>query len=181
MNILRASNGNTSSAGAFWLMAAIRIKDRSGPGMTTVSTGGAAGVPASAEAVSGDLDEEAARTVLRKEKTGTHKRTAAQMANVRSGNFIVGYLLGTFEPRDRYNKVCNGLNPRGTSAVVEQGLQIQHSQNLAMLILFTGPYFRLTVSEHSNQEDISAFIICLNESTVLPCREDLLENLLKKK
>jgi hypothetical protein len=37
MNTLRASSGRTSSREAFWLIAAIRRKERSGPGIVTVA------------------------------------------------------------------------------------------------------------------------------------------------
>src|SRR5438876_971436 len=44
MKTLRDSNGNTSSGVTFWLMAAMRMKDRRGPGMATVSKAGAPAV-----------------------------------------------------------------------------------------------------------------------------------------
>ena len=49
MKTFRASNGNTSVGETFWLIAAMRIKDRSGPGMVTVATSEDAGVPAPAD------------------------------------------------------------------------------------------------------------------------------------
>jgi len=49
MKILRDSNGRTSSGVTFWLMAAMRMKDRSGPGIITVSVASAGGVADLAE------------------------------------------------------------------------------------------------------------------------------------
>jgi hypothetical protein len=61
MKTLRASNGSTSSGATFWLMAAMRMKDRSGPGMAAVSTAGEGGL---AEPMLGWSDREAALTAL---------------------------------------------------------------------------------------------------------------------
>jgi hypothetical protein len=44
MKTLRANNGSTSSGATFWLMAAMRMKERSGPGMLAVSTAGEEGL-----------------------------------------------------------------------------------------------------------------------------------------
>ena len=83
-----------SSGGTFWLMAAIRMKERRGPGMVMVSTGvGGAGrvwsVPGGFGAGIG-LPEKAGEAAHRP------KIAAARVANVRRGNFIGGYLLRTF-------------------------------------------------------------------------------------
>jgi hypothetical protein len=62
-------------------MAAMRMKERKGPGMETVSTGGEAGVGiASADA---------------KELVGRHRKAAKKKANVRRRHFIIGYLWRT--------------------------------------------------------------------------------------
>jgi hypothetical protein len=83
------------------------MKDRRGPGITMVSTGGGAGAgdagaPAAEDSASGRWDNGAAWTALpeeREEQTQRHTETAAKMADVRRGNFIIGYPLRTFELR----------------------------------------------------------------------------------
>ena len=49
-----ASNGSTSSVGIFWLIPAMRRKDRSGPGMTTPSAARDTDFPAGAVLVTRD-------------------------------------------------------------------------------------------------------------------------------
>ena len=78
MKMLRARRGKTSSEETFWLMAAMRMKDRKGPGMATVSAEDAAGdaVGVAAQAEKG---------------AHTQKRAAKEKANVRIRHFIIGY------------------------------------------------------------------------------------------
>jgi hypothetical protein len=105
MKTLRASKGNTSSGVTFWLMAAMRMKDRSGPGIMTVSIAAAeGGVPFADLGWSfgwsfGWSGEEAALTPLpenAEEHTHSPTKVAVKMANVRRGRFIIGYLSETF-------------------------------------------------------------------------------------
>jgi hypothetical protein len=152
MKTLRASKGNTSSGATFWLMAAMRMKDRIGPGIVAVSVeGGGADVGEPASSASG-LDPRTAATDETGETTYRPKTATAKIANVRRGRFIGGYLLRTFEPRDNpygYGKSRLCVELAGVKlTVVEQGLQIQHGHNLShAFLLFTGSYFRRTISE----------------------------------
>jgi len=63
-------------------MAAMRMKERSGPGMPTVSTAGEGGL------AFGWSDGEAPE-----EQADRQKKAEKKMANVRRGHFIVGYLF----------------------------------------------------------------------------------------
>jgi hypothetical protein len=58
--------------------------------MVTISTGGGGGMPEPGDSASGRFDREAAEQGEQKLK---HKKAAAKMATVRSGHFIIGYLL----------------------------------------------------------------------------------------
>jgi len=66
------------------------MKERSGPGMATVST---VGSPALAEPVFRWSDGEAPATALAEEQTHRQKRVDTKRANVRRGHFIIGYLF----------------------------------------------------------------------------------------
>jgi hypothetical protein len=89
MKTLRASNGSTSSGATFWLMAAMRMKDRRGPGMATVSTAGEGGL---AEPMPGWSDALTALPELAEEQRHRPKKAERKMA-VRRGHFIMGYLF----------------------------------------------------------------------------------------
>jgi hypothetical protein len=69
----------------------MRINDRSGPGIETVSTGDAAALAPVGEAARAAFAEEKTE-----ELTQRLKETTAQMAEVRRGSFIIGYPLRTF-------------------------------------------------------------------------------------
>jgi hypothetical protein len=73
------------------------MKDRSGPGMTTVSTAGeAGGAAAFAEPAFGWSDGEAAFTALPEEaeqQAHRQKKVDREMANIPRGRFIIGYLF----------------------------------------------------------------------------------------
>jgi hypothetical protein len=73
------------------------MKDRSGPGMTAVSTAGEeAGVPAFACPVFGWSDGEAPLTGLpeeAEEQRHRQKKADTKRVNVRRGHFIIGYLF----------------------------------------------------------------------------------------
>jgi hypothetical protein len=98
MKTFRARRGNISSGATFWLIAAIRIKDRIGPGMVAVSVeGGGAGFGEPENSAFG-FDAIAA-TDWAGDARYRPKTAAAKIANVRRGCFIDGYLLRTFEPR----------------------------------------------------------------------------------
>jgi hypothetical protein len=66
------------------------MKDRSGPGMLTVSAAGVEG--GLAEAVFGWSDGEAPLSALPEEQAHRQKKAEKKMANVRRGHFIIGYL-----------------------------------------------------------------------------------------
>jgi hypothetical protein len=58
-------------------------------------------------------------------------------------------------------------------------MEIRHGHNLATLTLFTGPYFRRTISELQIKKTYR-HLFKLNGSTLLPSREVLLERKLFK-
>jgi len=68
-------------------MAAMRMKERSGPGMPTISTTGEGGL------AFGWSDGEAPLTAQAEEQADRQKKAEKKMANVRRGHFIVGYLF----------------------------------------------------------------------------------------
>jgi len=71
-------------------MAAMRMKDRSGPGILTVSTAGEAAEGGLAEAVFCWSDREAPLAALPEEQAHRQKKAEREMANVRRGRFIIG-------------------------------------------------------------------------------------------
>jgi hypothetical protein len=90
-------------------MAAMRMKDRSGPGMLTVSTpGNSGGAAALADAGFGWSD---ALTALPEEQAHRQQKAETKMANVRGGHFIIGYLFEASSFAAAHNKVWNDPRP----------------------------------------------------------------------
>ena len=78
------------------------MKDRSGPGMLTVSPAGdAGGAPALADAGFGWSD---ALTTLPEEQAHRQKKVETKMADVRRGDFIIGYLFEASSFAAAHNK-----------------------------------------------------------------------------
>jgi hypothetical protein len=100
MKTLRASSGNTSSGATFWLMAAMRMKDRKGPGIMTVSAAGEEGGLAAVFGWSEESEEEVpwmalpeyAKEQVDKQKVDKQKKAAREKVKERRGHFIIGYL-----------------------------------------------------------------------------------------
>src|ERR1700679_1454937 len=96
MKTLRANRGRTSSLGTFWVMAAIRMKDRRGPGMVTVSSAGVAGREAP------DCRGAAWRPLPEKQRL----RHRENEPSVRRRRCIGRYLLRTWEVLRWFNPRC---------------------------------------------------------------------------
>src|SRR5215813_9116667 len=116
MKIFRDSSGRTSSGVTFWLMAAMRMKDRSGPGMVTVSDAGAGDVVLAERGFSWP-EEMASSAALAEAEEQAHKQANAdrKMESERRERFIIGYTSFENLFAAAHKKRWDGASNEGTS------------------------------------------------------------------
>jgi hypothetical protein len=83
--------------------------------MVTISTDGGAAMPEPGDST---VDVEAAEQGEQRLK---HKKAAAKMATVRSGHFIIGYLLRNLRTLRLFIKTADNRSRRGMLARAESG------------------------------------------------------------